>query len=520
MNRCRLLVLLGISILLLFMMISCSDREAAVEIEAVGAVVLSNQGGTARVRSYSPEITLTVEQQEANSPIVIQVENIPTKLVDAMVINDENKEEMLITTEIISPTELKLQLVGGTGPQTIKIFWRGELLSEPLTFAVLGDSQGNNDVLAHIVESINDSPAAFVVHLGDMVPSGQEREYQDFLATMEQLEIPYFTVPGNHDVRNEGLERYQQYLAPAYHSFLLKDHKFIFLDTSLLGMDTAQQEWLGSQLNTDKNSLLFLHVPVLDPREKGHAFLDQVEAQSVMQLLEETPSPVRSVFSGHIHMFHHEKSNAIDFITSGGGGAHLYAAFDEGGFHHYTMVSLNDETIDVTPIPVEAPSRNLGIAVTGKQGDVVFTHEELLAMASMEREGQFQNVHGNFRGKGIYKGIPIRDLLEQIGGMEPSEMLVVHSWDGYSQEFAYENVFPQLIGWEEHQGEMVLAIEYNNMTAPDWDEGYRIVFLPEDGTYDNEDYRKTSMTDQGWYLYESAGSRWVKIVQRLEVIRP
>jgi hypothetical protein len=90
-------------------------------------------------------------------------------------------------------------------------------------------------------------------------------------------------------------------------------------------------------------------------------------------------------------------------VVSGGAGARLYAAEDEGGFHHYALVTLG-ETLEVAVHPVEAPPRSTDLVVTGREDDLVLTMEELLAMATVEREGQFQNVHGNFRSEGIYRG--------------------------------------------------------------------------------------------------------------------
>jgi hypothetical protein len=65
---------------------------------------------------------------------------------------------------------------------------------------------------------------------------------------------------------------------------------------------------------------------------------------------------------------------------------------------------------------------------------------------------------------------------------------------------------------------MALAVEFNGLMVPEWQDGYRIAFFPEDGVYDNEDCALTSAEGQGWHLYESAGGRWVKTVVRMEVI--
>lgn len=457
---------------------------------------------------------------DAEEKFRIYLENVPAQAL-AVTIKTSTQIENNPTFNLhpLSPTDVLLTIQGGEGPKTLKIAWCDEYISKPFTFALVGDNQGNNDTLANIINEINQSTASFLIHLGDMVPSGAEWEYRDFIEIMSQLEIPYFAVPGNHDVRGEGLQIYQNLLAPRFYSFQLEDIHFLLLDTSLLGVDSTQREWLEEKLyGLEGKAMLFLHVPLLDPRGRSHAFLDEEEAHSILDLFPSSPTSIKGVFAGHIHMFHQEMRDGIPFVISGGGGAPLYAAKEEGGFHHYALVHVQEGALETRAYPVVTAERGTEIVITGRRKDLEVTQETLLQMVSIERKGEFQNFHGNFRGAGQYGGIPIRDLMELTGGMEEEDVLRVHSADGYRQDFSYYHVYPEELGWKEEQGEMVLAIHFNGVTLPDWTEGYRIAFLPEDGVYDNENYRKTSFEGEGWYEYPSAGSRWIKMVQRLEVL--
>ena len=153
---------------------------------------------------------------------------------------------------------------------------------------------------------------------------------------------------------------------------------------------------------------------------------------------------------------------------------------------------------------------HLGSSRRRQGGEILFCPEELAGWPILEGESAYENRFGNITGRGRYRGVLVRELLDRLGGMEPEDVLVVHADDGYAQEFAYANVYPGHLGWEEIQGEMILAFAYEGLEPPDWQEGCRIAFLPPDGIYHNDDCASTSVPGQGWHLDPSAGARWVK----------
>ncbi|MDW7672413.1 MAG: metallophosphoesterase [Bacillota bacterium] len=487
--------------------------------EVSGGIVLEHSAEQIRIRAVSPEVAIRLTgDSSGNSRVELRVENVPAdRLTGGWTSPSSDESSRMLEMEKLSPTSVQMILDGALAEQQVNVRWDEQDLSHPLTFAVLGDNQGNDDVLARIIDGINGTDAAFLIHLGDLVPSGQEGEYDSLLEVMSVLEIPWFAVPGNHDVRGEGMAHFEQRIAPREHGFDLGGYQFLFMDTSSLNMTERQLSWLEEQLGSQRETLLFMHCPPTDPRGRSHSFLDPAMGVAFLEQVTDPDNGIRGLFTGHIHMFHHDEVAGMTRVVSGGAGARLYAAEDEGGFHHYALVTLG-ETLEVAAHPVEAPPRSTDLVVTGREDDLVLTREELLAMATVEREGQFQNVHGNFRSEGTYRGVPIKDLADLVGGMEPGDRLRVHSWDGYRQDFPYENVVPEAFGWYEYQGDMVLAVTYNGAGLPEWEEGYRLAFLPEDGVYDNEDLLRTSLPGEGGHVYLSAGARWVRMVNRLEVI--
>ncbi len=128
----------------------------------------------------------------------------------------------------------------------------------------------------------------------------------------------------------------------------------------------------------------------------------------------------------------------------------------------------------------------LSIKVIGLSTSKEFNLSEMQGETTILRSGSFQNSYGNIRGAGEYKGVLVSALIDAVGGMGVNDTLTVKAVDGYSQTFSYSKVYPNatIYGF---QGDMVIAYQYNESVVPDYEDGFRLVFLPEDGYYSNAD---------------------------------
>jgi len=125
------------------------------------------------------------------------------------------------------------------------------------------------------------------------------------------------------------------------------------------------------------------------------------------------------------------------------------------------------------------------------------TLAELRRLPSLQREGVYQNRYGNWRDRGVYTGVPLPTLITTyFGDIEVSEVTVVGK-DGYrvrlSRDRLYDPAYP-----------VVLAYALDGVEPPAWEDGPRIVVLPEDGDVSNAEYRA-----------DSAGAFWVKRVAHI-----
>ena len=167
---------------------------------------------------------------------------------------------------------------------------------------------------------------------------------------------------------------------------------------------------------------------------------------------------------------------------------------------------LVPNTPNLNPVPE--------VELTGHDGTSVnVTLSDLTQMSAITRNGSYQNSYGNVRGTGEYTGILVSDLVELVGGMLERDIVRIIASDGYTQTFDYSKVYPNASIWG-IQGDMVLAYSYNDTLVPEYEDGYKLIFLPEDGYYDNSD--ANASTDPDPY---SAGPQCVSNVVKIKVIR-
>jgi hypothetical protein len=210
-------------------------------------------------------------------------------------------------------------------------------------------------------------PVRFVFEQGDAVSKGQDAHQWNvsFVPLINRLTaeagIPYFLVPGNHDVsgaltvddpkRLLPLRNYLDAVSalippdgsprrlsgyPTF-SFGYGNTFVIGLDADIAG-DEKQFQWVKSQLEgLDRtryvNILVFCHQAPFSSGPHGGAKVEQptVELRTRYMPLFHTHH-VRAVFSGHEHLFEHwvehytdaSGTHRMDLVVSGGGGAPIY----------------------------------------------------------------------------------------------------------------------------------------------------------------------------------------------------
>ncbi len=460
-------------------------------VTVVGGAVLSRSGSDLVVRCLSPKVELSAKGFSGT----VTFTNCFANSTVAGFSGDVRR----------SGTTLSFAATGGPGNYTLQAPEK-----RFFSFAVTGDSEGRNNILR---VALNDSRGCdFVVHCGDLTPSGTDAQYAAVEATLNGSSVPVMTTRGNHDIRGAGAQEYASRFGPSDCFFDYSGVRFAIVDSSNESITPAEISWLGSVLAGATRTVIVTHVPTFDPFGDNPT-LDSASCARLQNFA--TEHNVTAVFAGHIHAFYMTNIQNTKFVITGGAGGPLVA----GGY--------SIARVTVTPTSFSCKEVDLGVNVTtpqmvtivGRNGTRNLTIADLVSMPQLKGHSSFQNLYGNIKDAGTYKGVAIGTLVGLVGGMSPGDVLNITAADGYSQTFGYLNVYPNAT-WLELQGPMVLALEFNGSFPPVWQVGPRIAMLPSDGYYSNSDCQQTSYPGQGYSVYPSAGARWVSNVMNIVVEGP
>lgn len=156
------------------------------------------------------------------------------------------------------------------------------------------------------------APVDAIIATGDIADTGDTESYQAFKTQIERLGVPYFIIPGNHDLRAPLRQCFQNLAFMPDSGKMnwvhdLKDIRIIGLDSLIEGQggglfDGESARFLKDALTGagQKPVLLAIHHP---PIKSGIWFMDEIGLEG-RELLARTLSPFANeirVVSGHLH---------------------------------------------------------------------------------------------------------------------------------------------------------------------------------------------------------------------------
>lgn len=225
-------------------------------------------------------------------------------------------------------------------------------------FAIVTDRTGGRrpGIFTKAVNKLNLLQPEFVLSVGDLIEGYSEDkgmwslEWSEFEANVKRLEMPFFFVPGNHDISNLGMQaNWQRKFGRTYYEFRYQDVLFLALSTEEIpgtnpySFGPEQPGWVRRVLAEHKDvrwTFVFMHKPawLVSPEEQEKAFWTPIE----QALLEGDRK--YTIFAGHTHNYARFERHGRDYImlATTGGGSKLRGK-EVGEFDHVTWVTLKGD---------------------------------------------------------------------------------------------------------------------------------------------------------------------------------
>lgn len=247
---------------------------------------------------------------------------------------------------------LKIHVSGQANPWTHLNLYNNP---DNFQFAIVADRTGDHrpGVFADAVEKLNLLKPEFVMSIGDLIEGETENDaelnhqWDEFDALVNKLQMPFFYVPGNHDISNEVMARkWQKRLGQTYYHFTYHNVLFLCLNTedTCKGCIGHQQfEYFRGALETNRNvrwTLVFAHQPLWRKDETLENW------EKFESLLADRPY---TVFAGHTHIYNKSIRKGERYyvlaITGGGGGGEdgQPLGLAECRFDHIVWVTMTDD---------------------------------------------------------------------------------------------------------------------------------------------------------------------------------
>jgi hypothetical protein len=218
-------------------------------------------------------------------------------------------------------------------------------------FAIVSDRTGGHraKIFSMAVEQLNLLQPEFVVSVGDLIEGYKEDrkkladEWREFQGYIAKLEMPFFYVPGNHDLANLVEDKlWAEKFGRRFYHFIYRNVLFLMLcsedpPTEKGAHFSADQlAYVKSALDEAKGvrwTLVFLHKPVWNMPE-----IDKTGWLEVEKLLTDRPY---TVFAGHIHRYQKVTRNGRQYYQlATTGGASKTRGIGYGEFDHIVWATM------------------------------------------------------------------------------------------------------------------------------------------------------------------------------------
>ncbi|MEV0271523.1 phosphodiester glycosidase family protein [Hamadaea sp. NPDC050747] len=244
----------------------------------------------------------------------------------------------------------------------------GAVNSKDWRFAVMSDSQfvarsPDSDIVRNARRTLREIKAAkpdFLIIDGDFVDEASPADIAFAKQILDEElggELPYYYVPGNHEVMGGPIGNFQAVFGDTHRVFDHNGTRFVTLDTSALSIRSSgydQYALLRSALDSAAadpaigSVVLVEHVPPQDPTPgKGSQLNDRKEAGLIEKWLADfqtTTGKGAAFLGGHVGTFHASRVDGVPYFINGNSGKNPATPADDGGFTGWTLWGVDKVT--------------------------------------------------------------------------------------------------------------------------------------------------------------------------------
>lgn len=274
----------------------------------------------------------------------------------------------------------------------------------------LGCGDFRVDYLENVIGYIDDANPDIVVCCGDLVHKGRLTQYDKILPYLNRIKDKhaFLVIPGNHDVKNSGIIRFERAIGPRRTIKTLEEK-----DTMIVGLCSAkddmstgeigdeQLEWAAIQFNkyTDsdrkntrfENRIIALHHHVISVPYSGRKATVLVDAGEVIELTQ--LMNIDLVLMGHKHIPHaytiEGYSNQGTTFVYCGTSSSIKVRADESPSFNHIFLDQGEVTVNI----INSKTLEKSVLLTRKEGTTNFIRPRKARLEHLLSVKQFDETH-------------------------------------------------------------------------------------------------------------------------------
>ena len=232
-------------------------------------------------------------------------------------------------------------------------------------FAIVSDRTGGprDGIWEKAMDQLNLLQPEFVMCVGDLIQGitqdldTMNRQWNELNGWVNKLEMPFFYVPGNHDIANETMEkRWNEQFGRRWYHFVYKGVLFLMLDCEDLAGKAKTPKFGPEQITAAKKILadnpnvrwtfVFFHRPIWNS--------NNVERIGWLPIEAALQGRKYTVYVGHEHTYERQIRHGMKYYTlATTGGVSKLRGTAMGEFDHIVWMTMKDDGPVMTNLMME-----------------------------------------------------------------------------------------------------------------------------------------------------------------------